>query len=205
VLGAQKPLWMPIFNAWRQRPSARGVYGSGQPLRALVKNIFQRQIVAGLYRNIKDWATLDEFDVTIHFVKEGVTISRTTNSCNGIKVLMARTTRRIGEETLKGMTEKARAGIYPSAAPTGYQNVEGQAGSGSSHCTRRGTVITASATMLARVPHVTVREGKSRLMPLVWCALRLSRVVGRNPFEAVVPGRERTKEFGDDRCSSGAV
>jgi len=34
----------------------------------------------------------------------------------------------LGEETLKGMTEKARAGIYPSCAPVGYQNADGTNG-----------------------------------------------------------------------------
>ena len=32
------------------------------------------------------------------------------------------------EETIKGMTEKARAGIYPSYAPAGYRNVDGADG-----------------------------------------------------------------------------
>ena len=86
-----------------------------------------------LYRNIKDWATLDEVGVTIHFVKENVIISPDAKSTDqflhGIKVLMARNySQNLGEETLKGMTEKARAGIYPSAAPTGYQNVDGPDG-----------------------------------------------------------------------------
>jgi len=30
----------------------------------------------------------------------------------------------LGEETVKGMTEKSRAGIYPSFAPVGYRNVD---------------------------------------------------------------------------------
>ena len=34
----------------------------------------------------------------------------------------------LGEETRKGMTEKARAGIYPSYAPVGYRNVNGADG-----------------------------------------------------------------------------
>ena len=44
---------------------------------------------------------------------------------HGIRVLMARNySQNLGEETLKGMTEKARAGIYPSNTPTGYQNTD---------------------------------------------------------------------------------
>lgn len=86
-----------------------------------------------LYRNIKDWATLDEYGVTIHFVKENVIISPDAKSAemfmHGIRVLMARNySHNLGEETIKGMTEKARAGIWPSYAPTGYKNIEGSDG-----------------------------------------------------------------------------
>ena len=34
----------------------------------------------------------------------------------------------LGEETVKGMPEKARAGIYPSCAPVGYRNADGPNG-----------------------------------------------------------------------------
>ncbi len=34
----------------------------------------------------------------------------------------------LGEETIKGMTEKARGGMYPSFAPTGYRNADGPDG-----------------------------------------------------------------------------
>ncbi len=86
-----------------------------------------------LYRNIKDWAILDELGVTIHFVKENVMIGPGSRSheqfVHGIKVLMARNySLNLGEETTKGMLEKARAGIYPSFAPVGYRNADGPAG-----------------------------------------------------------------------------
>ncbi len=86
-----------------------------------------------LYRNLKDWAVLDELGVTIHFVKENVIIGPESRSndqfVHGIKVLMARNySLNLGEETVKGMLEKARAGIYPSNAPVGYRNVDGPAG-----------------------------------------------------------------------------
>ena len=86
-----------------------------------------------LYRNIKDYATVDELGLTIHFVKEAVVISPESRSADqfmhGIKVLMARNySQNLGEETLKGMLEKCRAGIYPSFAPVGYQNVDGPNG-----------------------------------------------------------------------------
>ena len=86
-----------------------------------------------LYRNLKDWSTLDEFGVDIHFVKEGSVIGPDSRSndqfVHGIKVLVARNySLNLGEETVKGMTEKARAGIWPSCAPFGYVNVEGPSG-----------------------------------------------------------------------------
>src|SRR6266567_3637508 len=86
-----------------------------------------------LYRNLKDWTTLDDLGITIHFVKEGRIIGPDSQSADhlvhGINVLMARNyILNLGEETRKGMTEKARAGIYPSYAPVGYRNVDGTNG-----------------------------------------------------------------------------
>jgi DNA invertase Pin-like site-specific DNA recombinase len=86
-----------------------------------------------LYRNLKDWVTLDEIDLEIHLVKENVVISPDSRSSekfmHGIKVLMARNySQNLGEETVKGMTEKACAGIYPSCAPVGYRNSDGPNG-----------------------------------------------------------------------------
>jgi site-specific DNA recombinase len=86
-----------------------------------------------LYRNIKDYASVDELGVEIHLVKENEIISRDSRSSeqfvHGIKVLMARNySLNLGEETMKGMTEKARAGIYPSYAPIGYRNIDGADG-----------------------------------------------------------------------------
>jgi len=82
-----------------------------------------------LYRNLKDWVTLDELDLEIHFVKENVTLSQESRSSekfmHGIKVLMAKNyIDNLSEETKKGMIEKAEQGIYPSFAPLGYINVE---------------------------------------------------------------------------------
>jgi hypothetical protein len=49
-----------------------------------------------LYRNLKDWVTVDELNVEMHFPKEGVVLSRESRSSekfmHGIKVLMAKTT-----------------------------------------------------------------------------------------------------------------
>jgi hypothetical protein len=66
-------------------------------------------------------------------VKEGEVLSPDSQSnqqfVHGIKVLMARNySLNLGEETIKGLKEKARAGIYPSYAPVGYRNVDGTNG-----------------------------------------------------------------------------
>ena len=86
-----------------------------------------------LYRNLTDYATLDELGVTIHLVKENQIIGPNSKSSeqfvHGIKVLVARNySQNLAEETIKGMTEKARAGIYPSCAPVGYRNADGPSG-----------------------------------------------------------------------------
>jgi DNA invertase Pin-like site-specific DNA recombinase len=86
-----------------------------------------------LYRNLKDWVTLDELDLEIHFAKENVVLSADSRSSekfmHGIKVLMAKNyIDSLSEETRKGMTEKAEQGIWPSYAPFGYRNVLGDSG-----------------------------------------------------------------------------
>ena len=86
-----------------------------------------------LYRNLKDWVTLDELDVEIHFPKEGVVLSRDSRSSekfmHGIKVLMAKNyIDNLSEEARKGMQEKAEQGIWPTVAPLGYRNVMGPDG-----------------------------------------------------------------------------
>ena len=77
-----------------------------------------------LYRNLKDWVTLDDLDLHIHFVKENVVLSPESRSSekfmHGIKVLMAKNyIDNLSEETRKGMLEKAAEGIWPSFAPLG--------------------------------------------------------------------------------------
>jgi DNA invertase Pin-like site-specific DNA recombinase len=88
-----------------------------------------------LYRNLKDYVTLDvkDWGLSIHLVKEAEILSPNSKSSqqfvHGIKVLVARNySLNLGEETTKGMTEKARVGIYPSYAPVGYRNVGGTNG-----------------------------------------------------------------------------
>ena len=86
-----------------------------------------------LYRNIKDWLTVDEPEVEIHFPKEGVVLSRESRSSekfmHGIKVLMAKNyIDNLSEEARKGMQEKAEQGIWPTVAPLGYRNLTGPNG-----------------------------------------------------------------------------
>src|SRR5439155_21060611 len=80
-----------------------------------------------LYRNIRDWVTIDDLDVTVHFVKEAQVVSKTSRSSDkfihGIKVLRAKNyVDNLGEEVKKGMREKAEQGHWPSMAPIGYVN-----------------------------------------------------------------------------------
>src|SRR4051812_33114665 len=86
-----------------------------------------------LYRNLKDWVTVDEIDVEMHFPKEGVVLSRDSRSSekfmHGIKVLMAKNyIDNLSEEARKGMQEKAEHGIWPNKAPLGYRNITGADG-----------------------------------------------------------------------------
>ena len=69
---------------------------------------------------------MDELDVEIHLVKEGVVISRDSKSSekfvHGIKVLMAKNyIDNLSEEARKGQLEKAEQGIWPTKAPLGYR------------------------------------------------------------------------------------
>ena len=65
-----------------------------------------------LYRNLKDWVLLDELNIEIHLVKEGVVLSQDSKSSekffHGIKVLMAKNyIDNLSEEARKGQQEKA--------------------------------------------------------------------------------------------------
>jgi site-specific DNA recombinase len=86
-----------------------------------------------LYRNLKDWVTVDELDVEIHLVKEGAVLSRESRSSEkfmpGIKALMAKNyIDNLSEEARKGMQEKAEQGIWPTKTPLGYRNGTGPDG-----------------------------------------------------------------------------
>ncbi len=82
-----------------------------------------------LYRNLRDYVTLDDLDLEIHFVKENFVLSEDSRSTekfmHGIKVLMAKNyIDNLSEETRKSMREKTEQGTYPSFAPLGYVNVD---------------------------------------------------------------------------------
>jgi DNA invertase Pin-like site-specific DNA recombinase len=100
-----------------------------------------------LYRNFRDYVSVDDLAVHIHFVKENVVLSQDSHShekfMHGIKVVMAKGfSDNLSEETSKGMLEKARQGIWPSYAPLGYRNVT--ATNGKKHI----AVETDSATII---------------------------------------------------------
>src|ERR1700674_5103939 len=80
-----------------------------------------------LYRNIRDWITVDDLDISVHFVKENAVVSKASRSSDkfmhGIKVLMAKNyVDNLSEEVKKGQREKAAQGHWPSVAPIGYLN-----------------------------------------------------------------------------------
>jgi site-specific DNA recombinase len=80
-----------------------------------------------LYRNFKDYVTLEDLDIEIHLPKEGQIISKESQSqaklMHGIHVVMARNyIDNLREEVKKGMREKAEQGTYPSRPPKGYRH-----------------------------------------------------------------------------------
>ena len=80
-----------------------------------------------LYRNFRDYVTLEELEISIHFVKEGETLSKDSKSnvkfMHDVRLAMARNySENLREEVKKGMQEKASQGTYPGRAPFGYRN-----------------------------------------------------------------------------------
>lgn len=108
-----------------------GRSGFDEMMRYLKKHKSTRVVIVEktdrLYRNIRDWVTLDGMNLEIHLVKENAIICEESRShekfIHGIKVIMAKNyIDNLSEETRKGMAEKAEQGIWPGAAPFGYLN-----------------------------------------------------------------------------------
>lgn len=117
------------------RKSARSAFG--QMLNFFRKHPHIRGLLVEktdrLYRNLKDWAIIDDLDLEIHLVKENSIMSQDCRSSekfvHGIKVLMAKAyIDNLSEETRKGMLQKAQLGIWPTVAPIGYVNVADPSG-----------------------------------------------------------------------------
>ena len=82
-----------------------------------------------LYRNFKDYVTLEDYDLEIHLVKEGSIISKNSKShdkfIHGIKVLMAKNyIDNLSEEVTKGLHEGLEQGYWPFNPPYGYKRGE---------------------------------------------------------------------------------
>ena len=75
-----------------------------------------------LYRNLKDYVTMDDLEVEIHLVKENEILSKSSRSAqkfmHGIRVLMAKNyIDNLLEEVRKGLHTKASQNLWPSFAP----------------------------------------------------------------------------------------
>lgn len=82
-----------------------------------------------LYRNFKDYVTLEDYDLEVHLVKEGTIISKDSKShdkfIHGIKVLMAKNyIDNLSEEIKKGLHEGLEEGYWPFNPPYGYKRGE---------------------------------------------------------------------------------
>ena len=80
-----------------------------------------------LYRNFRDYVTLEDLSLEIHLVKEGEVLSKDSRShvkfIHGIKVLMAKNyVDNLSEEVKKGMRQKVEQGGFPGKVPIGYLN-----------------------------------------------------------------------------------
>ena len=78
-----------------------------------------------LYRNLKDYVNLENYDLEVHLVKENSIICEDSRShdkfVHGIKVLMAKNyIDNLSEEVRKGLRQKAREGYVTGKAPYGY-------------------------------------------------------------------------------------
>ena len=152
-----------------------------------------------LYRNLKDWVTIDELGLDVHFVKENVVLSPESRSTekfmHGIKVLMAKNyIDNLSEEVKKGMVEKAEQGIWPTMAPLGYRKIDGPNGK------RVIEPNPSTAPLVARLFDLYA-TGSYSLTELVRLAraeglrTRSNRPVVRSHFHRLLRNRIYTGEF----------
>ena len=78
-----------------------------------------------LYRNFKDYVTIEDLKLVVHLVKENSTMSEASRSheklIHGIKVLMAKNyIDNLSEEVKKGLRQKAKEGYVTGKPPYGY-------------------------------------------------------------------------------------
>ena len=114
---------MFVSSAMWKRPKKAGRSGFNEMVSFLKRHPLCRILLVEktdrLYRNARDWVTLDELGVEIHFIKENFIYSQQSRSSekfvHGIKILMAKNfIDNLSEETRKGQTEKAAQGLWPS-------------------------------------------------------------------------------------------
>ena len=100
-----------------------------------------------LYRNFRDYGTIEDLGVTIHFVKENTVLAPDSRSSekfmHNIKVVLARNyVDNLSEKVKKGLNEKAEQGHWPDVAHVGYVN---------NRVTRRIDVDPVRGPLIARV------------------------------------------------------
>jgi site-specific DNA recombinase len=84
-----------------------------------------------LYRNIRDYLTIDELGVELHFAKEGGKDRRDSDArfMHLLRVGMARKyVENLSEEVKKGLRRKCEEGGWPTWAPLGYLNAKDGSG-----------------------------------------------------------------------------
>jgi DNA invertase Pin-like site-specific DNA recombinase len=97
------------------------------------RNVVLTEKTDRLYRNLKDYVTMDDLGVEIHMVKENDVLTKTSRSAerfmHGIRVLMAKNyIDNLSEEVKKGLHTKASQKLWPSFAPPGYRNAVSEDG-----------------------------------------------------------------------------
>ena len=148
-----------------------------------------------LYRNIRDWITVDDLDLTVHFVKENAVVSKASRSSekfmHGIKVLMAKNyVDNLSEEVKKGLREKAEQGHWPTVARSATSTTAPRIGSKWTRCEAPliATLFELYATgqySLKALDHQGARDGTHPP------TLRPSHDEGRDPPHPAEPDLHR--------------